>query len=109
MGICKKENYKKKSGNLLKRIECEATVKKKWTMLCRGETGVGSGGFIKVEKPALVMSVFNFYKMVKPSLVVPVLRIKKKGETGVGNAGFKCFKIRDVNTHYYDDFFHLRC
>ena len=79
MGICKKENYKKKSGNLLKRIECEATVKRKWTngrliVLCRGETGVGSAGFIKVEKPALVTPVFNFYKMVKPSLVVPVLR-----------------------------------
>ena len=39
-----------------------------------GETGVGSAGFRKVEKPALVTPVLSFYKMVKPSLVVPVLR-----------------------------------
>ena len=43
-------------------------------MLCRGETGVGSAGFRKVEKPALVTPVLSFYKLVKPSLVVPVLR-----------------------------------
>ena len=62
-----------------------------------------------MEKPALVTPVLSFYKMVKPSLVVPVLRFLKKGETGVGNAGFKCFKIREVNTHYFGYFFHLRC
>ena len=39
-----------------------------------GETGVGSAGFRKVEKPALVTPVLSFYKLVKPSLVVPVLR-----------------------------------
>ena len=63
MGICKKENYKKKSGNLLKTIECDGQGRnRRWD--CR---------FHK-EKPALVTPVFNFYKMVKPSLVVPVLK-----------------------------------
>ena len=39
----------------------------------RGEAGVRSAGFIKLEKPTLVTPVLSFYKLMKPSLVTPVL------------------------------------
>ena len=48
-------------------------------MLCMGETGVRSAGFIKVEKPALV---------------TPVLKFLQIGETVVGGAGFEILKKR---------------